>query len=376
MVPLKLHGAEIAALRESQNALLSVLDHDRPEAWQLRVNRAVKRLIGADHSVFSIPDAAGGSLLATDDSPEAFRREFLGFIDRAEDGELEIRDPAVREAARARIEAGSGAYHMEELGPPGSWRGSAMYNEVFAPHGFPYMVGLSTPLVGGEATQFFGFGDRSAPGYGRRGIRLLDLLVPSFESAIRLRRRVARARGRLAGFFDALDEPVALYSGDGLLEHRSGRLRALLAGDPAEGAVMDAADALARSLVDRSNAGDAPPLPVTRRVTTPAGAWRISVARAPTGLPSARGAVVLVEPLFPQLPDDATLRHRFDLSSRQATVARLMARGLGDREIAERLSISWHTARRHARDVLRALDLSTRAAVAMTLMDGGRPDRG
>lgn len=367
MHSLTLSDRELVGLRESQEALLSVLHRDDPVPWQLEVNDAVKRLIGADRSVFSIPEPAGGSLLVTDDTPADFERSFLEFIGEASDGALDIRDEAVQVAHSARISAGSGAYHMEELGPPGAWLRSPMYNDVFAPHGFPHMVGLSTPLLGSEATQFFGFTDRSAPGYGERGLKLLELLVPTFVSAVRIRHRTIRARGRFAALFDDLEQPIALYSKDGALLYRSRRLRALMDDHPQATDVLDAADALARSVAGRRRGGDAP-CPAARPVPTPAGTWRVCAALTPAGMPGGAGVVALAEPMFPAMPDEETLRDRFGLTPRQAVVARLMGQGLGDQEIAERLTISWHTARRHARDVLRKLGLSSRAAVAMTLL--------
>ncbi len=45
-------------------------------------------------------------------------------------------------------------------------------------------------------------------------------------------------------------------------------------------------------------------------------------------------------------------------------IALLIASGLTDRQIAERLTVSWHTARTHSERALRKLGASTRAEVA------------
>jgi LuxR family maltose regulon positive regulatory protein len=50
------------------------------------------------------------------------------------------------------------------------------------------------------------------------------------------------------------------------------------------------------------------------------------------------------------------------LSARQIDVLRLIASGLGDREIAGRLVISEHTVHRHVANIYTRLDCSTRAA--------------
>ena len=63
----------------------------------------------------------------------------------------------------------------------------------------------------------------------------------------------------------------------------------------------------------------------------------------------------------------AELTARFALSRREAEVALLLARGMTDAAVAERLAISLHTARRYSERVLRKLRIHSRAAVALTL---------
>jgi DNA-binding NarL/FixJ family response regulator len=50
------------------------------------------------------------------------------------------------------------------------------------------------------------------------------------------------------------------------------------------------------------------------------------------------------------------------LTARQVAVLRLVAAGLGDRDIAERLVISEHTVHRHVANIYTRLGCSTRAA--------------
>ena len=70
-----------------------------------------------------------------------------------------------------------------------------------------------------------------------------------------------------------------------------------------------------------------------RRATTPA---------APTAVPA--GAVRVL--------DDAELRARHGLTERQVAVARLMAEGCTNAELASRLGLSFFTARNHAEQVM------------------------
>jgi DNA-binding NarL/FixJ family response regulator len=69
------------------------------------------------------------------------------------------------------------------------------------------------------------------------------------------------------------------------------------------------------------------------------------------------------------LPDDDELRHRFELTTRESEVARLMADRLSNFEIARRLGISVHTVRRHSERVLCKLEIHSRNDVRAALTD-------
>jgi DNA-binding response OmpR family regulator len=64
---------------------------------------------------------------------------------------------------------------------------------------------------------------------------------------------------------------------------------------------------------------------------------------------------------------DDDLRGRFGLTARQIAVARLLGEGCSNAEIAQRLSVSYFTARNHTEQVLSKLGVSTRAAVGAVL---------
>jgi DNA-binding response OmpR family regulator len=64
---------------------------------------------------------------------------------------------------------------------------------------------------------------------------------------------------------------------------------------------------------------------------------------------------------------DGALATRFGLTAQQARVARLLAEGLSNPEIAAALDISRFTARNHAREVLAKIGVPARARVAAAL---------
>lgn len=78
--------------------------------------------------------------------------------------------------------------------------------------------------------------------------------------------------------------------------------------------------------------------------------------------------LVQVERTHRVLPTAERVQARFGLTPREAEVALLLAERLDNRAIAEHLSISPHTARRHTESVLRGLGAASRAAVAIRLL--------
>jgi DNA-binding CsgD family transcriptional regulator len=96
---------------------------------------------------------------------------------------------------------------------------------------------------------------------------------------------------------------------------------------------------------------------------------KLGVTRRAAVLP----AVGADAPVALALPTAEGVRARHGLSRREAEVALLMADGLANAEIADRLFISLHTVRRHAEAVLAKLEVAGRAAVRPALLDGAAP---
>lgn len=75
------------------------------------------------------------------------------------------------------------------------------------------------------------------------------------------------------------------------------------------------------------------------------------------------------------LPPGGGRAPTLDLTPRQRVVVELIAQGMRNREIAERLGISLHTVRRHVEALLRRLHVPTRAAAAVLLRETLRSAR-
>lgn len=101
--------------------------------------------------------------------------------------------------------------------------------------------------------------------------------------------------------------------------------------------------------------------------TTPGGERALELAE-PGSVRMASGQIAgeLVRVELVAAPIDTPVR----LTRRQLEVAQLLADGLRNGDIAERLGISAHTVRRHMEAILRRLNVSNRAAAAKELRNG------
>lgn len=376
MPGLRLKSDEVRCLSVAQRALLSPLEDQDPVTWQLRANRAVRQLIGADHSVFSVPSATGPTIVSDDIDP-AFPARFREYCIGVEGGENLFSDPYLENAGRVRRAGGTGAYHERMLGGAEAMARSPAYQEIFRPAGLTHMIGFSVPLPVGEATQFFSFEGRHAARRSERGTAILDLLVPSFEAGIRIQRDLVSRRTALASMLDRFGQAVALYSSTGRPLHRSRALEELLAREsqPDAATLSENVDRLARSLTSRwarargtasRRADDA-----RGGVRTCTAEYRLHGGYVGAELLGAEGVLVIVERLGAVLPAAEDLCSRFGLTAREAEAALLVAEGLSDRSVAARLGISLHTARRYAERVLRKVGVHSRAAVAVTILGAG-----
>ena len=72
---------------------------------------------------------------------------------------------------------------------------------------------------------------------------------------------------------------------------------------------------------------------------------------------------------------DAELRDRYGLTDRQIAVARLVAEGCTNAEVAERLGLSFYTARNHAEQVMLKLGVSNRSSVGPLLHEAASGEK-
>lgn len=103
-------------------------------------------------------------------------------------------------------------------------------------------------------------------------------------------------------------------------------------------------------------------------VTKPFGALEL-LARISALLRRARAAAAATPSGAMRPLADAELRERFGLTERQIAVARLIAEGCTNAELASRLGLSFFTVRNHAEQVLLKLGVGNRSSVAPLLLE-------
>ena len=175
--------------------------------------------------------------------------------------------------------------------------------------------------------------------------------------------RQSERRAELALFVDALGEALLLCDLQGRVLHANASLVRLLGGDPEGARLRHELETLARgSSVARGGAG------AEREVRTALQTYRLrrSGVGDAIGGPAA-ALLVSLQPVGLQPRTDDELRTRFGLTEREIEVARQLADGRTNAEVARNLGISPFTARNHTERVLGKLGVSNRARVAAVL---------
>lgn len=407
-MPLLLTGADQTRLKRAQRALLRVpalVDSPSgaspslpsPTAWVETVARALRPLFHTDHVYYTEPVGLEPSLSATpaqvSDAPDLFvcnpsaddifhtrlQGHFTGF----QNGFSQFGTAPSTLIRRLVRSAGTGAFHDAPLYDASQQEASPLYQQVFQPVGIQRKLALSVPLAQGEAMLVVGFPESDAPDFEGHRHRLLELLLPAFEAAIRFRRHLIRRPIGLESVPENAPIPLIFFDAHSRERYRNEAFETLLRALASVALSADALCEAARDLALQLNSNRVDVGVATASV----GPYRLR-ACANIARNDAPGILVFVEQdhhsaarsqpppdtlAQPRIfPPAATIAAQTALTPRQAEVACLLAEGLSDQAIADTLDISVYTARRHTADVLRALDLDSRAGVALTLLQACR----
>ena len=368
---LSLNSSALARVEAANRVLLSPLAAPDADAWRDLTMHAVCEVLGAETATFVLPGRPEPVAMYQKDGTTAAKvHHFIGSAWTGEGpGPVPIVDLFHRLAVQQGLEVWDLYSADKLLGGGGAGFDNPYAHEVLAPEDMLDTNSLFVPLARGTAhLALHTFRRKPAPG---EHLPLLNVLLPAFKAGLDAVHRLGAQRAAL----DAVREPLVVVDRDGREAHRNAALGALLAAEPEreriEGALAHVARHLRPLFAPRRADGPALGAPAMREVTTARGRYTLRGTLLPPGAfgpePSALVTVEVVE-ARPALPTPDVVRSRHGLTRREAEVAVLLAEGLTNEALADRLFVSKHTARHHVEAVLLKLDVKTRAAVGARLI--------
>ncbi|PUB14911.1 helix-turn-helix transcriptional regulator [Yoonia sediminilitoris] len=307
---------QLNVLHEQQTALLTErLDQEEPVRGILL---SLAKIIGASRGFAST--TLGGQLSFVKEGVGPEIETYLAQVFKGFDavGNVVLSDPELEEINRRRREMGAGIRHESRLQMRQLIEQTDYFKNAFAPAGMHHVIGMSVPLRLGEAIFAFGFEGDEDPGFtGERTIGLLRLVLPAFS----------------AGFKEA--------------DRRAEAQKALT-------------DAL----------GQMPDAQVLHQAAQPAA--KETMLWPGPAVPGQDQTWIATNGQIAEHANDLKQTAKsYGLTERQIEVMELMMQGVPSPQIAERLNISPHTARRHGEAIMKRLGIQSRSAIWSMLSKTG-----
>ena len=294
---------------------------------------------------------------------QCVRDHFVGF-DQA--GNTRFVDDYITKQHKILRCYSKGAAHDALLYDLHQWRETSLYGEGYQKVNIDRQMALSVSLPQGESLLVFGYAEANVPALNGERHQLLSTLLPAFEGNVYFRQRLSDLKANWTTRLDQVEEALAVFSTDGKEHYRNHALRRLLAAEPQADVLISALCHFVTQLQtiiaprpDRSAS-------TTQNVTVGNQPYRMRGYPDRFLLPTP--ALIISIEWVSVLPSSSSLRSTFGLTVREVEVTQLLVQGYSDREIAERLSISLHTAHRHSESVLRKINISSRAGIAHTCL--------
>lgn len=177
---------------------------------------------------------------------------------------------------------------------------------------------------------------------------------------------VVRPERRRLGFmaaFEMIGECVAVYNANGRLLHETAAYRTLR-GEPGTGRLMQVAVSTMTTRAMASIRRDETPDPVCTRGS---GCVVHVTLYQPADEPMLLAHVHPARNSQPSMTDEQIVS-RFGLTPAELRVARLLAAGKSNKQIAYELGVSEHTTRHQTESVLRKLEIKSRSGVAIRML--------
>jgi DNA-binding CsgD family transcriptional regulator len=199
-------------------------------------------------------------------------------------------------------------------------------------------------------------------------LTLMRMVFPALRSALLAWQQLKARRTELARVLDTTGSSAMLFNARGSILHANAALAQLTSDESPNDATRlhAAARAMACTLGSRRERGELTAM-TTTTVRTANAVYELTATRSNALLGT--GPVICVafrRRMTVPLTNDE-LRAKYGLTARECEVARLVGQGLSNREMAERLSVSFFTARNHVERVLGKLGVGNRSRVGTLL---------
>lgn len=370
---VRLSESDLSALSTLASVLLSPLDSESIDDWRRDACRAMERVVGGDFRFFLCAPLPGVDTMWDDGIPRPLRVAYSANF---------AQDEGTKRALRARV----AAYNQTSI-VAGDWDGyrrDPFVNELFLPHGVHDTIGLLTQVEteaqAGAKWCRFQLGAVRAPygadRFGDTGLAMMRLVAPAFEAGVATLLAAGAWRASLAGALDAVLAPAWVFAARGdVVRHRNASAAHLLTEEPEAALVEQAVAALARALARSPEHSKTRPDPVetvqaTSTVRTATASYQLQGSHVTAArLGPSRTILIVARRTSVKAVDRAALRGRYGLTPRELDVAALVFDGLSTTDIARRLSISIHTARRHVEQILNKLGVHSRGAAQRLLRE-------
>lgn len=365
---LYLSADDLRRYEHASRSMLAPLAAESVDDWRRLVNEAVRDLVGGSESISLLPQ--GGRLFLSEEAPD-LAEGVQKFVTEYTPSGIVVADPVLQQwqwmRRSTKMELFSWASNAEMIGRLGyRMRDSLMVADVLETYGIRDFVGLHPDVEFGDVLVWVLFRQTDQARFGEQTMWLLRTLLPSLKAGIDAVVRFDAQRSSL----DQLTDAVVVYGINRQELHRNAAFSALCAADPEHETVVTAVRSIAHSLHPFVFPGRRPEhAPASRTVATHAATYDLKGTLLPPGsFGSDPSVMVTVMRRGVELPSADALRDRFDLTAREAEVALLLAEGLSNAEISDRLYVSPHTARRHTANIYDKLGVNTRKGLALLFL--------
>ena len=337
---LQLSSVDVDRLKRAVQILVAPLDYPDADAWRRAANTELRDLLDADSAGFLLPDSGSLYLYSSEHDPVALSR-YPDFLPP------DLSDGRSIFAAMASKRVGTLENTYGHDWP--RYLRSEYYNEYAGANGAHDTLAAMLPLeeAGAAGLQFW-HEHPTRRKFGAREVTLLEIVYPALRAGILTHLRFRQNRANLFEMIDRIGDAFFVFDGHHTLQHQSPSATDLLRTEPECDKLLNEISRAATLLGETS-------------IATASNEYRIRCFTH--GKEAELLTDATVERVHSALPCDDALAGRYGLTKAEAKVARLIAVGKTNGDIAGQLFISVHTVKRHVEKILMKMSARSRSDI-------------